>query len=118
MPLPAIRFTAGTCGKILDPIHPGREVQVACGDLRIPFEAFETEIAVFEISGFAYAADAPHFPLSCCKSGRELQSRYLDVFHALQKDAPQTTRKTLEPGRRRIIITKKEEGSKVAPDQP
>ena len=116
MPLPTARFVDGTSGRIHEPIHPGQEVRVAFGELRIPFEAFETEIVDFEVSGFAYAADAPYFPLTYCKSGTELKGRYSDVFHALRKKAPPATRETLEPGRR--IIRTRKKGPEVVPDQP
>jgi Putative DNA-binding domain len=89
-------------GKVLEPIHPGQQIKVASGVLHIPFEAFEGNIAEFEVSGFAYATDSPPFSLGCRIDGSELRARYLQAFEILRAQAPQITRVISEPHNRAI----------------
>jgi hypothetical protein len=95
-------------GKALDPIHPGQSMTVVRGMLNIPFEAFETEISDFEVSGFAYSEDAPPFQVGCRVAGRDLRAAYIDEFNAQRQKAPPATRVLPDPSVRRIRLT--EEG--------
>jgi Putative DNA-binding domain len=107
-PVPTTCFKAVTSkegvGKALEPIHPGDQIEVAFGVLHIPFEAFRGAIDAFEISGFAYAADSPPFPLSCRVEGSEIRACYLQVFQALCDQVPQAIRIIPKPHDRAIRL--------------
>jgi hypothetical protein len=91
-------------GKVLEPIHPGRQIKVASGELHIPFKAFEGDIAEFEVSGFAYATDSPPFPLRCRVEGSEHRTRYLQVFQAVRVKAQPAIRVIPEPHDRAFTL--------------
>jgi hypothetical protein len=75
-------------GRLLQPLHPGQATVVAQGDLLIPFEAFRSrEVRDFEISGHAYAKDAPPYSLRWQVAGSEVVARYFEEFEPIASAA-------------------------------
>jgi hypothetical protein len=101
--------TQSGIGRVLDAVHPGQDVLVASGVLRIPSEAFDGSIGAFEVTGSAFAMDSPPFNLNARYEGSELLLRYSGLFRSELRTAPPAVRTLDKPGIRKTTRSSRQD---------